>query len=150
MTDDGAVIQTLCGARAELWAAGSPAVGQDEAARYGEAQRALRRWRGFPRRYPTPADELARRIDELVAGLRDAREADRRLVRPPIVDYRHVVATLLWCSGKAIVGRWAERTAPGDGLLLRHNTTERLTRLCVIPGSRLLLVPMSLLRRIAA
>jgi len=82
MTDDGTIIQTFCGTLAELWAAGSPVVGQDEAARYGVAQWATRRWCSFPRRHPAESDEMARRIDDLTKGLRDARKADCRLVGP--------------------------------------------------------------------
>jgi len=94
MTDEHLVIRTLCAALAECWAAGSPVAGRDEADRYAPAQRALRRWRSFPRRHPAASEDLARRIDDLAKGLRDAREADRRLVGPLMVDYRHVAATL--------------------------------------------------------
>ncbi len=77
MTDDGAVIQTFYGTIAELGAAGSPVVGQNEAARYRVAQCALRRWQSFLRRYPKPSDEMVLRVGGLAKGLRDAREAER-------------------------------------------------------------------------
>lgn len=58
------------------------------------AEVALRRWQSFPRRakmkHPTPEY----RIEDLAKGLCDAFSPDRRMVGPPVEDYRDVARLL--------------------------------------------------------
>jgi hypothetical protein len=90
MTD--AALKSLLAAVDRAWEAGCPVAGPK--GRDQLAKTALRRWRSFRRRARErrPSDDA--RIEDLAKGLRDAIEADRRLVGALMEDYRYLARVL--------------------------------------------------------
>jgi hypothetical protein len=85
---DEEILQSLRTVAAELWESGCPVASPD--GRETMVRVAVRRWRSSGRRGGAKPQSRDERIEDLAKGLRDAFEADRRLVGPLMKDYRHL------------------------------------------------------------
>ena len=75
------------------WDEGCPVAGQDLDRRTKQANVAVRRWRSSSRRHPRKLTPQVQ-VEDLAKGLRDAFEADPKLVGPLMEDYRYLAARI--------------------------------------------------------